>query len=455
MLFEDSEKLKELRIAEQSETNDATMPLPLSDTGSAPSDALTGATILGHYQIDSEIGAGGMSRVYKAKDPVFDRWVAIKVLSAPTPADKELLRFQQEARSIGSLNHAGIVAVHEFAVSDAGQPYLVMEHVDGKPLSDLIAKQTFIPKDRCVAIALQIIDALGYAHQKGVVHRDLKPSNVMLQSSGDTADSVKILDFGIAKRVDSEIQGLTKTGEVFGTPLYMSPEQCAGNKTDHRSDIYSLGCVLYEMLVGKPPHNGETALSTAIKHMQEEPLKLSSVRSDLQFPGELEAIIWKMLAKDINLRYQSMAEIRSDLERFSAGLRPKALNAQLAETQERPQMNMMLLIAGIALMGMAILVQCAQSLTGHRITDLYEQFVFIFGPGLVGVNLCVASLIFWHSSPVKKPTSFFEWITTESQGLREAGERTDAKLLRAMAMIFIIEILSLGLALLWSRGSLL
>ncbi len=451
MLSEDSEKLKEQNLVEHNESIDLTMPLLDSERSSRQSNSLIGTTIAGHYEIVSLIGAGGMSQVYKAKDPVFNRSVAIKLLSAQTLEYKNLLRFQQEALAIGGLSHPGIVAVHEFAISEEGQPYLVMDHVDGKPLSELLSEQANISPDRCVAIALQIADALGYAHQKGVVHRDLKPSNVMLQSYGDKADSVKILDFGIAKRADSEVQALTKTGEVFGTPLYMSPEQCAGNKTDHRSDIYSLGCVLYEMLVGTPPHAGETALATAIKHMQEEPQRLSSVRSDLQFPNGLEAIVWRMLAKDLSVRYQSMAEVRSDLERYSAGITPKALGAQLAETQKRPQMNLLLLIAGVTLMAAAFIVQCAQSLTGHRITDVYEQFIFIYGPGLVGSNLCIASLIFWHSIPLKKPTTFFEWMTMELQGLREASARTDAKLWRIIAVIFIVQALLLGLALVWSQ----
>jgi serine/threonine protein kinase len=289
-----------------------------------PTELASEEIFAGKYKILAKIGAGGMSVVYKAQDMVLNRSVALKILSRQlSPDDKCMLRFQQEARALGAVSHGGIVSVHEFAVSEDGQQYLVMDYVEGWPLSELLARQGPLAIDRCLGIAVQAADALYYAHMKGVVHRDLKPSNIMLSKDEKGNETVKIVDFGIAK-VSTLEEGLspTQTGEIFGSPLYMSPEQCSGAKIDERTDIYSLGCVIYEMLSGRPPHVADSALATAVRHLQDLPEPLSVVRSDICFPAGLQDVVARTLAKDVNARYQSMLQLSTDLELLQKGARP-------------------------------------------------------------------------------------------------------------------------------------
>ncbi|MGD9683971.1 MAG: serine/threonine-protein kinase [Candidatus Obscuribacterales bacterium] len=326
---------KPFKEGQEEETPELVLGFSGSEDGTVPSinapevpgDALPGQAELeagdnfqGRFAIEGKLGTGGMGVVYRARDLTLNRSVAIKVLSAPGLANpKAILRFQQEARAAGALGHPGIVSVHEFAVSDNGEPYIVMDYVEGQALSDAIARAGCLPLDTCLDIAIRAAESLDYAHEKGVIHRDLKPANIMLVNDKSEGEAIKIVDFGIAKIQDEEGKALTKTGEVFGSPLYMSPEQCSGARVDRRSDIYSLACLLYETLVGRPPHNGENALATAVMHLQEEPDPLSAVRPDRKFPEQLQVILDKALAKDPDSRYQSMSELRSDLEKVREG----------------------------------------------------------------------------------------------------------------------------------------
>lgn len=278
-----------------------------------------GQCLQGKYQILEKIGSGGMGTVYKGQDLTLSRTIAVKVFSmSPTEHEKSFLRFQQEARAAGVLNHEGIVGVHDFAISEEGLAYLVMDFVEGVSIAELIAGSGALPLDRCLELTTNVANALAYAHDKGVVHRDLKPANIMVVP-GKKRESVKIVDFGIAKIRTEEGKALTQTGEVFGSPLYMSPEQCTGQKVDERTDIYSLACVLYESLVGHPPHVGENALATALMHLNEVPLPLNAVRPELKFPAALQAILDKALEKDVDLRYQAMSEFASDLQKVQQG----------------------------------------------------------------------------------------------------------------------------------------
>ncbi len=283
-------------------------------------ESAPGSLFQGKYEILSTLGTGGMGIVYKARDLSLNRLVAIKMLpESHTGDDQSLLRFQQEARAVGALNHAGIVSIHEFAVSDNNRPYIVMDYIEGSTLSSLLSTAGHLSIDECLEVVLKVADALTYAHGKGVIHRDLKPANIMLLKEGNQSERIKVVDFGIAKLTTEGGKSLTQTGEIFGSPFYMSPEQCSGAKIDHRSDIYSLGCVLYESLTGRVPHMGETALSTALMHLQQEPLPLSAVQPNLHFPDALQSILDKALAKNAYDRYQSMAEFQDDLEKLKQG----------------------------------------------------------------------------------------------------------------------------------------
>ena len=255
---------------------------------------------LGPYQIISQIGKGGMATIYKAYHANMDRYVALKIVAIGLTEDPNFLkRFQQEARLIARLEHPHILPVHDFGEAD-GIPYLVMRYLEAGTLKERLAASplTLTEIDR---IFTQLADALTYAHENGVIHRDIKPSNAMLDRRGD----IFLTDFGVAKIVEGSSH-LTATGTITGTPAYMSPEQAQGQKADQRSDIYSLGIVLFEMLTGRVPFEAETPLAVIFKHIQEPPPPLSVVRPDL--PYMLEPVLLRALAKDPAERFASMHE---------------------------------------------------------------------------------------------------------------------------------------------------
>lgn len=271
---------------------------------------LIGTRIADHYQILSLVGMGGMSAVYKAKHELLDKIVAIKLLHQHLVTQVgSLKRFQQEAKAVSHLSHPNIVGVHEFGILNEGQPYLIMDYLQGESLADRLRSQGPIPADKAVEIFVQICDALAHAHHKGIIHRDMKPSNVMLVKHGESNDFVKLVDFGIAKlmpHAELEGQRLTATGEVFGSPVYMSPEQCMGQPLDVRSDIYSMGCVMYETLCGQPPYIGQNIMETMYMRLSERP---AAFVAELRVPPQLEEIIFMTLAQDPVDRHQNMKEL--------------------------------------------------------------------------------------------------------------------------------------------------
>jgi serine/threonine protein kinase/Tfp pilus assembly protein PilF len=279
---------------------------------------LVGRT-LAHYKITAAIGAGGMGEVYRATDTKLGREIALKVLPPGMAQDPErLARFRREARSVAALNHPHIVTLHSVEEAD-GYLFLTMELVEGRPLSRLIPKKGF-PVERIFKIALAMAEALAEAHSKGIVHRDLKPSNVMETPEG----RVKVLDFGLAKELEAAdgtdatltSADCTRIGDVVGTPTYMSPEQVAGRSIDNRTDIFSLGIVLYEMATGQPPFQGQSRAELASAILRDTPQSIGEVRADL--PADLVALIQRCLQKDSVLRYQTMRDLKSDLERIRA-----------------------------------------------------------------------------------------------------------------------------------------
>jgi serine/threonine protein kinase len=284
------------------------------------SQQLIGKVLGGHYQILSPIGAGGMSAVYKARHDMLDRIVAVKIMHAHMLAQQgSLARFQQEAKAASHLAHPNIISVHDFGVSQDEQVYLVMDYLEGISLGDVLAQEGHLAPQRAVPIFIQICDALHHAHHKGIIHRDLKPSNVMLVNTESLEDVVKIVDFGIAKLLPGaaiESQRLTQTGEVFGSPIYMSPEQCTGQTLDARSDVFSLGCVMYETLCGKPPFIGQNMLETMYIRLSD---KAKPFDPELKVPKQLEAVIMIAIAREPENRYQTMLELRQDLEKISLG----------------------------------------------------------------------------------------------------------------------------------------
>jgi serine/threonine protein kinase/class 3 adenylate cyclase len=274
---------------------------------------LVGKTI-GKFEITAELGGGGMAEVFKAYQPSLNRYVAIKVIHGFLAKNEEFLaRFQREAQNVAALRHPNIVQVHDFDVED-GRPYMVMEFIDGQPL-DQVSGQRQATGGWQLADVLQAISdvgyALAYAHKQEMIHRDIKPSNIMW--AGTVDDRYILTDFGLAKLLTG--QNFTATGTVMGTPAYMSPEQCQGAAGDARTDIYSLGIVLYELATGQLPFAADTQMGYIMKHIAEPPLPPDKVKPDL--PTWLTAVILKALTKDPNDRYQTMAEMVADLQRVN------------------------------------------------------------------------------------------------------------------------------------------
>jgi len=282
---------------------------------------LIGKVIDGRFAVQSLLGTGATSSVYKALDSEKQRTVAIKVLHEHLAVNESLLsRFQREAKSAKILSHPNIAAVYDYAVSTDGTPYLIMEFADGETLSDVLNRVGYLPADRAIGIFFQICAALSAAHERSVIHRDLKPSNVILSTLADGSDFVKVLDFGCAQMMPmlgDTVLRLTQTGELLGSLLYMSPEQCLEEDADERSDVYSLGCVMYEVLTGKPALAAKTAFETMNKHMSTMPNSFAIARPDLSFPRGLEKIIFRCIAKAPDARYQTIASLMSELEAIS------------------------------------------------------------------------------------------------------------------------------------------
>lgn len=272
-------------------------------------DSMIGKRIAGKFEIISVLGSGGMSVVYRAKHLMLDREVAVKLIHPGQMQEKVMQRFRQEAKAATSLNHANIATVREFGYDEINGAYLAMDFVNGLSLSDAIKESGTLSAERVKNLFLQICDGLKHAHEAGVVHRDIKPANIILTSDANGKEIAKIVDFGIAKLVDEENQSnLTQTGEVFGTPNYMSPEQCLGKKADARSDIYSLGCVLFECLTGKVPFQADSAIHILMKHVN-EPIDLSKIRQHKVFANCIEGC----LEKKPDDRWQSISDLKESI----------------------------------------------------------------------------------------------------------------------------------------------
>lgn len=300
-----------------------------------PVDPLIGKVLDARYELVKLLGRGGMGAVYQANHLGVGKLVAVKIMHAQYMLDERAtMRFKHEVKAMSSLSHPNLIGIIDAGTTEFGSPYFVMEFLPSRALSEIIQEEVFLGAERAKPILMQIADALAHAHDRHIIHRDLKPPNILVIESG-TRDHVKVVDLGVAKLIGGEDDGammkLTRTGEVFGSPLYMAPEQVLGRTHDGRTDIYQLGCVAFEMLTGVPPHVKATAILTMNSHVQEPAPKFTDIMPDLPMDDEtreLERIVLKCLQKDPSQRFQTMRDFIRALEH---GLQPEQSAAQIAE----------------------------------------------------------------------------------------------------------------------------
>jgi len=287
---------------------------------------------------------------------------ALKTILISSASEKNLKRFEMETKATKLLNHPSLVQIYDYGLINENQPYFVMDYCDGKDLSEILKTTGALSVERALDVFIVICNALAYAHTQGVVHRDLKPSNIMLCGS-----EVKVLDFGIAKVFldGTEYNTITQTGEIFGSPQYMSPEQCLGKVVDRRSDIYSLGCMFFEALTGGPPFTGETSLAVMLKHQSETPLTLKEAMFGAEFSADLEKIVSSMLAKNPAHRYPDLLRVADDLKHVQKG---EDLESLQPEREKAKPLNKGILV--ITVLAIALVLVTAQFLMRPQEKDL-------------------------------------------------------------------------------------
>ncbi len=312
----------------------------------AETDPLVGTVLAHRYRVESRLGAGGMGTVYLVQHTTLKKHLAVKVLSSEFCHKPDLVtRFLREARAASMISQQNVVEITDFGETSSGSVFFVMERLEGENLSDTLEREGPMPWERARPIMLQICRALSAAHKQRIIHRDMKPDNCFRITRGGNPDFIKVLDFGIAKVMDDEGdgKGLTKTGMIFGTPEYMSPEQAQGERPDHRVDIYAAGIILYQLLTGQVPFKAATFMGILTKHMFEAPPTPSTVNPGANIPPKVEAIVLKALQKDRNNRFADMDAMTAAIE--TAGDDGAAVNL-VPEDVRRPREGIMQFLTG-------------------------------------------------------------------------------------------------------------
>jgi eukaryotic-like serine/threonine-protein kinase len=342
----------------------------------------------GRYELGDVVGRGGMAEVHRGRDVRLEREVAVKTLRADLARDPTFqARFRREAQSAAQLNHPAVVAVYdtgEDMLNGTAAPYIVMEYVEGQTLRDVLYDTHRLMPERALEIIGGVLRALAYSHRMGIIHRDIKPANVMLTRNGE----IKVMDFGIARSISDTQATMTQTAQVIGTAQYLSPEQARGEKVDSRSDLYSTGCVLYELLTGQPPFTGDSPVSVAYQHVREDPVPPSRLNPDV--PPSVDAIVLKALAKNPENRYQDADEMRADIERALGG-QPVQATPVLDNT---PTERIGAPTAATALLGPSM--EGDDGAPGHRKERSNKALLFtLLAVGLVIV--LIAALLGWNA----------------------------------------------------------
>ncbi len=367
-----SDDSKTLKVSE----TDVAIPADSSTDPIAKTNLIPGMVINSLFKVEDLLGRGGMGSVYRVVNVETNVHYALKCLDKQQTNDATWRRFDLEVRAANKLDHPNLIKVYDSGLLPSGQPFYIMDLVEGETLADVLKRRGRLPLEQVLKIFIQVGFAISYAHENGVIHRDIKPSNIMLEKkiAQQTAESsVKLVDFGIAKLTGKDEfnqQTLTKTGEIFGSPLYMSPEQCLGTGVDRRSDLYSLGCVIYEALTGAPPILGDNALSTMMKHQSDTPISLKEASLGIEFPEQIEAIVAKLLRKDPDSRYQSANLLTEELVNFAKFLTEGASTQSIQRTTTaRAAFGVKAISQEPALILMAILIFAAGFAAGCFFTQ--------------------------------------------------------------------------------------
>jgi serine/threonine protein kinase len=288
-------------------------PAAITGTLTGNHGSAVGSILSDRYELVAKLGTGGMGVVYKARHLALNKLFAIKIVSDHLASQDDFrIRFDREAKAASMLNHPNLVSITDYGMTEFNEPYIVMDFINGRNLAEELTDLQRLTSERAIQIFMQICDGVGYAHQIGLIHRDLKPGNIMLTNAGEPDEQVKIIDFGIAKLLSGQgdVTQSNTSANPIGSPLYMSPEQCSAQRADRRSDIYSMGCLMYECLSSMPPFQGENILSTMSMHMSDAPKPFNP---NLQIPQALEEVIMRSLAKNPADRFQTMAELKTVL----------------------------------------------------------------------------------------------------------------------------------------------
>ena len=332
----------------------------------------------GRYELGAVLGRGGMAEVFMARDTRLGRTVAVKTLRADLSRDPTFqARFRREAQSAASLNHPAIVAIYDTGEdfeNGVSVPYIVMEYADGSTLRDLLHSGRRLLPERALEITAGVLQALDYSHRNGIIHRDIKPANIMLTRAG----TVKVMDFGIARAMADNGMTMTQTAAVIGTAQYLSPEQAKGETVDARSDLYSTGCLMYELLTGRPPFVGDSPVAVAYQHVREEPMPPSSY--DPEVTPAIDAVVLKSLAKTADQRYQSATEMRADIERVLDGRPTEAQTAVMGAANMPTQRLDPRQVGAAAGISATRAMPAVESPTGYQAPARYDD-EYMDGPG--------------------------------------------------------------------------